>query len=199
MPIIDLPNETALLERVAAGNADAYTIIFNHYSNHVYDVAMVYLKDTYLATETVQDIFLKIWIKKEGLPGIKNFRDYLFILTRNHIYDSFKRRLTRIKVYDIHQQQQPLATADADHRLLEHEYSGILNRAVSSLPPERRKVYQARMAGFSNEEISQQLNISIHTVKKHMSLASQSVRSFVQANVNNDVLPILLLILAFRR
>ncbi len=199
MPITDLANEQALLQQVAEGDANAYTVIFHHYSKHVYDVAMVYLKDGHLATETVQDIFLRIWVRRAHVTEVRNFRDYLFILTRNHIYDGFRKQLVKMKVYDIHQQQQPTVQEDTDHLLLRKEYDSIINNAIASLPPERRKVYQARLAGFSNEEISHQLNISIHTVKKQMSLALQSLRSYVQTHVPNDVLPIFLLVLTFHK
>ncbi|SHM97527.1 RNA polymerase sigma-70 factor, ECF subfamily [Chitinophaga jiangningensis] len=199
MPVANTAEEQALLLQIADGDAAAFTAIFHRYSKQVFDAAMVYLKDANLATETVQEIFLKVWLRRSGLTEVDNFRDYLFILTRNHIYDGFRRQLVKLKVYDIHQQQQPTMQADADHLLLEKEYDGILRAAVSALPTERRKVYQARQAGFSNEEISRQLNISVHTVKKQMSLAMQSIRTFVSARVKNDVLPILLILITFRR
>ncbi|WP_291910194.1 sigma-70 family RNA polymerase sigma factor [Chitinophaga sp. CB10] len=199
MPVANTAEEQALLSQVAGGDAAAFTAIFHQYSKLVYDAAMVYLKDPNLATETVQEIFMKVWLRRAALPTVGNFRDYLFILTRNHIYDGFRRQLVKLKVYDIHQQQQPTIREDADHLLLQKEYDGILHAAVSALPPERRKVYQARQAGYSNEEISRQLNISVHTVKKQMSLAMQSIRTFVSARVKNDAVPILLILLTFRR
>ena len=178
-----LPDEQELLQQVANGDGDAYTILFRHYSRQVFDVAMVYLKDNGLAREIVQEVFLKVWLKKEEAGGIKSFKDYLFILTRNHIYDGFKKQLVRLKAHDIHVKNQPGTRNDTDHLLLQREYDAILDKAVAGLPPERKKVYLARSEGWSNEEISLRLNISIHTVKKQMSLALHSVRAFVKARL----------------
>lgn len=199
MPDISLTDERDLLQKVALGDGDAYTILFRHYSGQVYDVAMLYLKDSGLAREIVQEVFMKVWLKKADMQQVKQFKDYLFILTRNHIYDSFKKQLVRLKAHDLLLKNQPEAQNDTDHLLLQREYDAILDKAVSGLPPERKKVYLARKQGWSNEEVSQQLNISVHTVKKQMSLAMHAVRAFVRARLQNDIVPFLLVLLLLRK
>lgn len=199
MPDISLTDERDLLQKVALGDGDAYTILFRHYSGQVYDVAMLYLRDSGLAREIVQEVFMKVWLKKADMQQVKQFRDYLFILTRNHIYDGFKKQVVRLKAHDLLLKNQPEAQNDTDHLLLQREYDAILDKAVSGLPPERKKVYLARKQGWSNEEISQQLNISVHTVKKQMSLAMHAVRAFVKARLQNDIVPFLLFLLLLRK
>ncbi|PSL46704.1 RNA polymerase sigma-70 factor (ECF subfamily) [Chitinophaga niastensis] len=195
MSIASLPDEQELLKQVALGDKNAYTILFHHYSKQVFDVGMLYLKDNGLSREIVQEIFLKVWLKKEEMNMVKNFKDYLFILTRNHIYDGFKKQMVRLKAYDLHHQNQPAAGNDTDHLLIEREYEKLIDSAVSCLPPERKKVYLARNQGFSNEEISIRLNISIHTVKKQMSIAVHAVRAFVKAHLQNDILLLIILLI----
>lgn len=179
-----LPEERDLLRRIARGDESAYTLVFNHYSKQVFNVAMLYLKDTIPAREVVQEVFLKIWLKREAMPEIEDLTGYLFILTRNHIYDNFKKQATLVKAIDEFGLQQPSTVNDTDHRLREHQYSHLLDKVVARLPPERKKVYIARKEGMSNEEISLRMNISIHTVKKQMQLAMQTVRSFVKEQLH---------------
>jgi RNA polymerase sigma-70 factor (ECF subfamily) len=179
-----LPEERELLRQIARGDESAYTLVFNHYSKQVFNVAMLYLKDTTPAREVVQEVFLKIWLKREVMPGVEDLTGYLFILTRNHIYDSFKKQANQVKALDHFFLQQPDAINDTDHRLQDHQYDHLLDKVVSSLPPERKKVYIARKEGMSNEEISVRMNISIHTVKKQMQLAMQTVRSFVKQQLH---------------
>ncbi|WP_170117639.1 RNA polymerase sigma factor [Chitinophaga ginsengisoli] len=179
-----LPEERELLRQIARGDESAYTLVFNHYSKQVFNVAMLYLKDTTTAREVVQEVFLKIWLKRETMPTVEDLTAYLFILTRNHIYDSFKKQANLVKALDHFSQYQPSAVDNADHRLQEHQYDHLLDKVVSNLPPERKKVYIARKEGMSNEEISVRMNISIHTVKKQMQLAMQTVRSFVKEQLH---------------
>lgn len=192
-------DESFLLQLVAKGDTAAYTQLFNYYSPQVFDAALLYVKDEQAAREIVQETFLKIWLKKEEMSGVKSFRDYLFILTRNRVYDGFKKQLVRMKAMDYHLQHLPESRNDTDHLLLQKEYADIVNKAVEQLPPERKKVYLAKSAGWSNEEISNQLNISINTVKKQISLATNSVRAFVKARIQNDIPLTILLLLLLKR
>lgn len=146
-------------------------------------MAMLYLKDKLAAREVVQEVFLKIWLRREVMPGVDNLSDYLFILTRNHVFDGFKKQAVRMKAYDTLYDSQVVVVNDTDHRVEEGIYAGIVDKAIATLPPERKKVYIARKEGFSNEEISSKFNISVHTVKKQMQLAVQMVRSFVKRNL----------------
>ncbi|WP_158563222.1 RNA polymerase sigma factor [Chitinophaga silvatica] len=192
-------DELLLLQQVAKGDTKAYTKLFNHYSPIVFDTAFLYLKDEQLSLEIVQEIFLKIWLKRETMSNVRNFRDYLFILTRNIVYDGFKKQLVRLKAADYHLQHLPTSHNDTDHLLLQKEYADIINKAVEQLPPERKKVYLARSAGWSNEEISEKFNISVNTVKKQMSLALNTVRAFVKAQTQNDILPAIIILLFLKK
>lgn len=175
--------ERELLQQIGEGSQSAYTLVFHQYSKQVFDVAMLYLKDNLAAREVVQEVFLKIWLKREVLPEINDFSDYLFILTRNHVFDGLKKHAVRMKAYDHLYQQQPVIVNDTDYRVKDREYAGIVEKAIAALPPERKKVYIARKEGFSNEEISNKFNISIHTVKKQMQIAVQTVRNFVRKSI----------------
>ena len=190
-------DEREQLKEVAAGNEAAYTRMFYTYSKQVFDVAMLYLKDKAAAGEIVQEIFLKVWLKRDTLAEVADFSGYLFILTRNHIYDGFKKQLVKQKAIAYLQMQDPGYTNDTDHPVQDHQYEQLLHDAISSLPPARRKIYMARKQGFSNEEISRQLNISVHTVKKQMQLAVQFLRTFIRQQLHNWLLFLLLLLHLF--
>ncbi|WP_160712886.1 RNA polymerase sigma factor [Chitinophaga solisilvae] len=188
MPFLSLPDERELLRQVAGGNEAAYTRIFYTYSKQVYNVAMLYLKDENAARETVQEIFMKLWLKRTSLTDIADLSDYLFILTRNYIYDGFKKQLVKQKVFSYLKTQEPVHPNDTDHPVQERLYAQLLDKAIAALPPGRKKIYLARKEGLTNEEISHQLNISIHTVKKQMQLAMQSVRAFIRESIQNWLL-----------
>lgn len=159
--------------------------MFNTYSQQVFNAAMLYLKDPAAAREVVQEIFMRVWLKREALNAIDDFSDYLFILTRNHIYDSFRKQQVKQKAMAYLGMQEPGYANDTDHVVQDHQYQQILHDAIDSLPPARKKIYLARKQGLSNEEISHQLNISVHTVKKQLQLALRSLRSIIKQQLNH--------------
>lgn len=180
-----IPDEREQLTAIAAGNEAAYTRMFNTYSQQVFNAAMLYLKDPAASSEVVQEIFMRVWLKREMLDTIEDFSDYLFILTRNHIYDSFRKQLVKQKAMAYLEMQDPGYANDTDHVVQDHQYQQILHNAIDSLPPARKKIYLARKQGLSNEEISHQLNISVHTVKKQLQLALRSLRAIIKQQLHN--------------
>src|ERR1700755_2020207 len=75
---------------LADGSEYAFTQLFDHYRAKVYSIAWHFLKSPILAEEIVQDVFMKIWLKRQDLKEIQNTENYLFILTRNLIFDRMK-------------------------------------------------------------------------------------------------------------
>jgi len=82
---IELYNEPALLLKIAEGDESAFRKLFEHYWDNIYSVALAFTKSPVIAEEMVQDVFVKIWTKRQYLPEVQKFSDYLFIIARNHI------------------------------------------------------------------------------------------------------------------
>lgn len=49
--------------------------------------------------------------------------------------------------------------------IIEEEVHREIIAAIDKLPPERRRVVELSMVGYSQEEIAEKLNISVNTVK----------------------------------
>ena len=60
--------------------------------------------------------------------------------------------------------------------MLESEIFQALRTVFNELPPACKKVYLLSLQGKSHDEISQQLNITINTVKKHKNNANHYMR-----------------------
>ena len=73
------------------GQEEAFTELFNYYRPAIYDVASRFLQSHALAEEMVQDVFLKVWLKRAEMSAIRNFNGYLFIMARNMIFDRIKK------------------------------------------------------------------------------------------------------------
>lgn len=180
LAIVALYNEKTLLMAIAAGDQAAYTQVYRHYAPEVFNAAMVYLKDELDANEVVQEVFMKIWLKREVLSGIDNFTNYLFILARNRIYDGFKKKAAeQLALRHFHRNTPGIAVDNADHRVQDRQYEQVLQSAINLLSPARRNVYLARNEGKSYETIAEEYHISVTTAKKQMTQAKQFIQDFV--------------------
>ena len=75
--------ETIILEKVKAGDAAAFSLLYDLNWLKVYNFARLYVTSSSVISEVVQDVFVKVWESKEFLDITKNFDGLLFMITRN--------------------------------------------------------------------------------------------------------------------
>lgn len=185
--------EGYLLLRIADGDEQAFNIIFQSYHNKLGNYVHRFTKSFTLTQEIVQDVFLRIWLNRAGLKDVDNFSSYLFVITRNHTFNALK-KLAR--EYDKQKKWQSELKEELnlnDDTTIGYNQTLILvNKAIGELPPQQKKVFLlSREKGLTQEQIANELNLSVATVKKHMVLALKFLRSQLGSDVN-----IILLILS---
>lgn len=176
-------DEKKLLELLSNGSEYAFTQIFDAYRSQIFGVSMKFLKSQHLAEEVVHDVFLKVWLKREKLVKVQNFRAYLFAMTRNHVLDrikaiaaetSAKRELGHIIQHEEY----------AESFLIEKQYEELLHKVVDALPPQQKQIFRlAKIEGMSHHVIAEQLHISRLTVKTHMAKALQTIRQSLEHHI----------------
>jgi RNA polymerase sigma-70 factor (ECF subfamily) len=69
-----LINEKTLLEQVANGDSNAYAQLYAFYTPLIYRFIYPFTDRSKENTEEIiQDIFLKVWMRKEKLIGLRSF------------------------------------------------------------------------------------------------------------------------------
>lgn len=176
--------ETLIVEQLKLGNEDAYQYIYDHHYALLCHVANGYVKEQFLAETIVGDTIFHVWEIRETLEISVSIRSYLLRAVRNRCINYLnsereKREIAfsallpdeiaddKIILPDSH----PLGT------LLERELEEEIYKAIEKLPDECRRVFdKSRFEGKSYEQISQDLGISINTVKYHIKNALASLQ-----------------------
>jgi RNA polymerase sigma-70 factor (family 1) len=180
----DLPNDTRynqkeLIKLIAQGDEDAFAKLVTNYKNRIYSIAFKLTKSNVIAEEIVQDVFLKIWVKKATLPGILNFDAYIFIITRNDVYKVLKEIAQNYRVTLLTDEHQLLANKDTSDPVAEKEYNLLLQKAVERLPNQQKQVYNLmKNEGFKRNEVAHRLDLQPETVKFHLAQAMKNIRAF---------------------
>jgi RNA polymerase sigma-70 factor (family 1) len=181
--------EKALLKQVSAGDENAFRQLFEHHRNTIYSIAFTFTKSVELSEEIVQDVFLKVWLRRATLNDIQHFRPYLFAVTRNYVYKVLK-QISQNHKATVHLVDDELfVTNDIADLLIEKEYNLLLQRAVDRLPNQQQTVYKLiRDQGLKRHEVACQLNLKPETVKFHMAQAIKNIRSFCMLHLNSSIL-----------
>ncbi|MGO4770380.1 RNA polymerase sigma factor [Flavobacterium sp. W22_SRS_FK3] len=196
MPSNSSLDQSKLLHELSQGSELAFTKLYNQYKNIVYSTALKITKSKILAEEAVQDVFLKIWQNHENLAEITNLENYLFIISRNHIFDMIK-KIAREAALSTDINYKNAASDNADNAIKDDQYNIILNQIIEQLPPQQQKIYKmARWEGLSHQKIGETLGISTETVKKHMAQALKFVRFKISPYMNMFMSILLFLLLS---
>lgn len=189
-------DEKALLEQLREGSAVAFTKLYNAYSGQMYVNIFKMVKDELIAEEIVQDIFSRIWQKRDNLHFEKSFAGYIYRVGQNLVYD-FYQKLQRDK--QLYREFKTIATEKYTHieeTLQYRENEALLQQAMRALSPQQKKMYQlCKLEGWSYKQAGELLGISAFTVKEHLVKANRSIRNHLNGKANK-ALGVLLLIIA---
>jgi len=178
-------NEEELLAFIAQGDELAFTRLFDNYRDRIYSIAFRIIHSTTIAEEIVQDVFLKIWLRRARLIEVQNFNAYLFVVTRNHVYKALKQIA---KNYELTAFTEKDLLAGDNHSaglVREKEYNSLLRKAIDRLPNQQKKVYQyIKEKGLKREEAAGLLHLSPETVKYHLAEAMKNIRTFCMLHLD---------------
>ena len=187
--ICKLDTEEFLISALSKGDEHAFDIIFVNYFPKIKGFVLDFCKDEDMAENITQDIFLNLWVRKQLLVDIKNFKAYMFTVARNAALHYLKDSLRNMSA-EVDEKIEDESASVVDN-MYRDELEVMIRAAVNKMPEQRRRVFiMSRIDGLSNYEIAQSLNISKRTVETHISLALSELRK---------VLPLILILTFFKR
>lgn len=188
-------HDKLLVNQLMAGNHNAFRKLFDTYRNDLYRFSLSMVHSNNYAEEIIQDVFLKVWIKRESLNPEMSFKAYLFTITKNKTLKFLKKAANNQKLREEVYYASQKITNTTEHYIRESELETIKQQALSKLPPKRLLIFEmSRNEGKSYDAIAEELRISPHTVRNQMSKALESLRASLLEN--KDIT--LILLMAFR-
>jgi RNA polymerase sigma-70 factor (ECF subfamily) len=173
--LINSTNERDLITLIAGGSESAFEELYFIYSNRLLGFLIRLVKSEDVASELLQEVFVKVWKNRENIDPQQSFRSYVFRIAENCVYDFF-RKAARDKKLQSALINSACEYSHIEESFLNKENEQLLQQAINSLPPKRRQVFQmVKMEDRSYEEVSRLLNISTSTINDHIVKATKSV------------------------
>ncbi|GGF37919.1 RNA polymerase sigma factor [Echinicola rosea] len=173
-------SENITVEQLVSGNEQAFSALFEEYSPQVYYIGLKYLKSQDLANDVVQETFLKLWNYRSHIDTTKPIKPLIVTFAKriilNLIRDEKRKILKHLEIYAI---SSPFSNK-TEEQVIFNETHQVYQEAIKSLPERRRKVFLLKSAeGKSNEEVAEELGLSVNTVKSQYTKALHTIREFV--------------------
>ncbi|WP_343748177.1 RNA polymerase sigma-70 factor [Fluviicola sp.] len=186
-----------LLQKLKDGSQLAFEELYGKYSKQMLWKLRQMVKDPDDADELLQDLFVKIWEKREQVSLELSFEAYLYRIVQ-HIAIDYLRKLSRqAKLYEQVQLGTTEITDDTMELLQAKETQNLLDEAVSLLPEQRRLAFTlCKIEGKSHKEAAEIMKISPNTVHNHLVKAVGAVRDHLEKS-GKELVPLALLVVFY--
>ena len=146
--------------------------------------ALRIVDDADVAEDMVQEAFMNTWERLEGGLEISNFKAFMYRSVRNECLSylsSLKEKVGEEFIPEVGEDE--IDTSFRDARIW---------KAIDELPEKCREIFlMSKRDGYSNEEIADELGISIKTVKNQMTKAFSRLREALNSGHKPFFLPFL--------
>lgn len=169
-----------LLVKLKDGDKDAFTQIYHRFFKSIYVKVLSMVKDKDITDELVQDIFLKIWQKREEINLELHFNAYLFKVAHNLVFDFFRKATkdSKIIAHLMHVAIEQYLHSDVQYEAKENEK--FLSEAITQLSPQRKQIFiYCKLEGKSYKEAAAKFNISVATVNSHITASLKFIREHI--------------------
>ncbi len=164
-------------EGLKKGDRQIFEELFHRYYAELCHYALRFVPDEDTAEEIVQELFFRMWEKREQVKINTSIESYLFIALRNLAMNYISSRKIHDRYRQFEAQQSKTGLEFPTDALEEEDMQRIMKQAVAMLPEKRRQIFElSRFEHLKYEEIAKKLNVSVKTVETHMSKSLSQLR-----------------------
>lgn len=175
--------ESKLILLLAEDSEYAFQLLYDRYRNAIYHTGIRFLKSPVLAQETVQDVFLKLWLERKNLDAHSPIEAWLYTVAKNAMLNRLKRIASEWKALHQFRQLSPKTGNSASDKLEDANYQQLLQQILLELPQQQQMVFRlARHENLTYSQIGEKMGISALTVKTHMARALNHIRARLAAH-----------------
>ncbi|QEM06758.1 RNA polymerase sigma-70 factor [Mucilaginibacter rubeus] len=185
-------SDSTAIGLIKQGSQKAFERLFKDNFKSLHTYAYTFLKDDEMAEEVVQNVFCRIWEKRDQLKTDGSIKAYLYRSVHNESLNYLKHQKVRANfgVYYADEMDQVGNDDSASKKLLTAELQKHIEKALSELPEQCRIIFQlSRFEQLKYQQIADQMGLSIKTIENQMGKALRVMRQKLA-----EFLPIILLL-----
>ena len=173
-------SDSALIERVIAGDESALSTIFDRYSAMLFGMLLRILDDRGSAEEVLQDLFLRLWQNAARFDASRgSLPVWLMVMGRNRAISRLRGRrdLELLEEKDGDYANTFASALNIEDETARTELARRLSAAMDKLPAEQRQAVElAYFEGMTQSEIAARVGCPLGTVKTRVRTAMQSLK-----------------------
>lgn len=176
--------DAELVEQAKKGSMPAFELLVNRYQQKVANVIAKFVRDRHEIQDVAQEVFIKVFRALPNFRGDSSFYTWIYRIavntSKNHLVAK-SRRIQNTQVefeeaesFGSNEDQRNLDTPDAVYARGELETT--MSKAIATLPEDLKTAIVLReVEGLSYEEIAQQMDCPIGTVRSRIFRARDAI------------------------
>jgi RNA polymerase sigma-70 factor (ECF subfamily) len=179
-----------IIRHIKKGDRKAFRAVFDEYFNALAAFGYKYIPDQFVVEDMVQEAFISFWEKREDFNHINAVKSFLYTSVRNKCLNHLKHQTVVQKhekalVYEL----------ESDHafssHVIEEETFNQLFTEIRNLPPSAQEIMLLALNGLKNQEIADELKVSVNTVKTQKKIAYSKLKENLGSHFNGILLALL--------
>ncbi|WP_324680713.1 sigma-70 family RNA polymerase sigma factor [Hymenobacter sp. GOD-10R] len=160
------------------GDQQAFAQLFLRYYERLFTYGCKLAADEELVKDCLQELFQKLWQRRQHLGAVTSLQSYLFIALRRQVGDALQRskaqqRLAAEPEFEITYSHEDFLISEQ----LSQEQNEKLQRALNKLSKrEREALYLKFFDGFSYEKIAEIMGVNVQSIRNLIYQALQALR-----------------------
>ena len=188
---MNMTTDQDYINKVLAGDTQAYTFLVNRYKDMVFTLALKMLRDREEAEEVAQDVFVKVYEKLSKFKGEAKFSTWLYKVVYNTCLDRIKkirRGVLVVAMEDITERQ--IKTVDnALDEMEQKERDDAIQECMSLLTPDESALLTLfYFEELSFKEISKITGISTNNLKVKLFRSRKKLALIMQEKIAPEII-----------
>jgi RNA polymerase sigma-70 factor (ECF subfamily) len=167
-------DDSKLFKKIIKGDLKAFESLFRKYYSYLCSVADRYCRDRDTAEEIVQDLFYRLWEKKQEISIDRSVKSYLIKAVYFNTINRMKQQRRDVELSNLH--TEAMTGSSAEELVEMTDISELVEHTLNRLPARGQQIFRlSRLEGLTYREIAGKLGISVKTVEAYM---GQALRLF---------------------
>ena len=143
------------------------------------------LKNIPESEDVVQEVFIRLWNRREQLSQYKSLEAFSITITKNLCLDRLKSK--RNKTDELTERNEQTERLNPATTMELNDSYRMINNLINRLPEQQRMIIQLRdIEGYEYAEIAEMLKTNENAVRVNLSRARKKIRDDMQKNYNYE-------------
>lgn len=173
-----VPGVSIWVDKIRAGDRAAFAALFRAYYRALVALVRARIGSKPEAEELIQDLFVRVWERRETLDPARPIDRYLLRAAKNAALDHLRRRRVTERMQSTLAADPPPRPSSPEDRVRSRELYTAARSIIDRLPERTREAFVlSREAGLSHAEIAKLMEVSSKTVEKQIGRALRALRA----------------------